>query len=421
MPTSTLAPSDQIASNDRGATTALPAPAFTPLARIPLVPDAVLKRHGAYCAIDTRFRSAARLLQCIWLKDRGISAASPAPRVGMPTAANAFSSILSPEAARAGKNFLTPAIHRLALQELLLREDDAAIDEDRLFGNALSSMPLVFNLLAPLASDRDLATAVFRRLLPEFVHSVERIIFEHSPGRRENRFLADRTAFDAAIRVITPDGELATVYVEAKYSESMEGPAARMRDRYNEASRQVRLYRDPDSALLRSLALEQIWREHMTAQLAVDHGITARAMFVGIAPRLNRRVQAAFRVYEAELLDADERDDDRVAFAPLTLEAMIEAIADAGASETAHALWGRYCNFAEVYRLSMQELADTPALSEPAVQGKTGSSLQRKNKPALPAIRHRRSASSSNRHRTKVTSFARRRPTTRKAKQEAAR
>jgi hypothetical protein len=300
-----------------------------------------------------------------------------------------------------------------------LREDDAAIDEDRLFGNALSSMPMVFNLLAPLGLDRDLATAVFRRLLPDFVHSVEKIIFEHSPGRRENRFLADRTAFDAAIRVTTPDGEIATVYVEAKYSESMEGPAARMRDRYNEASRQVRLYREPDSALLRSLALEQMWREHMTAQLAVDHGVTPRAMFIGIAPRLNRRVQAAFRIYEAELLDAVDRDNGRVAFTPLTLETVIEAIADAGATEMARALWGRYCDFGEVYRLSMQELADTPALSEPDAQSKTGSRAE--NKPRPPVIRPRRSASSSNRHRTKVTSLAKRRPTTRKAKQGAAR
>lgn len=387
-----------------------------PLPRIPLVPESVLKRYGAYCAIDTRFRSAARLLQCLWLKDQGIPTASPAP-VGKPTN-KAFASILSPEAARFGKNFLTPAIHRLALQELLLREDDAAIDEDRLFGNALSSMPMVFNLLAPLALDRDLATAVFRRLLPEFVHSVETIIFEHSPGRRENRFLADRTAFDAAIRVTTPDGEIATVYVEGKYSESMDSAIARMRDRYNEASRQVRLYRDPDSALLRSSALEQIWREHMTAQLAVDHGVTPRAMFIGIAPRLNRRVQAAFRVYEAELLDADDRDNDRVAFMPLTLEAVIEAIADAGATEVAHALWKRYCDFTEVYRLSMQELADTPALSEPDAQSNAGSGAE--NKP-LPAIRRRRSASSSNQHRTRVTSLVSQRTTTRNAKKETTR
>ena len=37
------------------------------LPRIPLIPNEVLKQHNAFCAIDTRFRSAARLLQCIWV------------------------------------------------------------------------------------------------------------------------------------------------------------------------------------------------------------------------------------------------------------------------------------------------------------------------------------------------------------------
>jgi len=256
----------------------------------------LLRRYGAYCGIDTRFRTAARLLQCLWLKDHGIATAFSSPKVAGDTD-RAFGSILSAEAARAGKNFLTPAIHRLAMQELLMREEDAAIDEERLFGNALSSMPLCFNLFAPLALDLSLATAVFRRLLPDFVHTVEQIIFEHSPGRREDRFLADRTAFDLAVRVITPSGDPATVFVEVKYSESMEGPAARMRERYDEASYQARLYREPDGAILRSLAIEQLWREHMLAQLSVDHGVTPRAVFMGIGPRLNRRVQAAFRVY----------------------------------------------------------------------------------------------------------------------------
>jgi hypothetical protein len=39
----------------------------------------------------------------------------------------------------------------------------------------------------------------------------------------------------------------------------------------------------------------------MLAQLAVDQGITDRAMFVVVGPRLNRRVQAACRVYANEL------------------------------------------------------------------------------------------------------------------------
>jgi hypothetical protein len=362
-------------------------PSFVQLPRTPLVPEELLKRYGAYCGIDTRFRSAARLLQCLWLKDHGIATALS---IGAEAHSGdrAFGSILSADAARAGKNFLTPAVHRLALQELLMREEDATIDEERLFANALSSMPMAFNLFGPLALDLDLATAVFRQLLPNFVNTVEQVQFEHSPGRREERFLADRTAFDLAIRVLTPTGERATIFVEVKYSENMEGPAAQMRDRYIEATGHVRLYRDPESAMLRSLAVEQLWREHMLSQLSVDHGITSRAIFMAIGPRLNRRVQAAFRVYEAELADIDQRESDRVAFMPLTLETVIEAIATAGASDLAHALWARYCDFGRIYQLSLQELVQTA--------GSNG-----KRTPALPPVRRRISPST---HRVNASS-----------------
>jgi hypothetical protein len=229
-------------------------------------------------------------LQCVWLKDRGIPVDSLVRNNDDDAATVGFGSKLSIEAAHAGKNFLDPAIHQLVLRELLIREEGAAIDEERLFSNALSSMPLCFNMFGPLALDLDLATSIFRRLLPEFVHTVDQIAFEHSPGRREARFLADGTAFDLAVRVTTPEGESATVYVEVKFSEAMAGPAARLRDRYDEASRAVLLYTDPDSPLLRSLALEQLWREHMLAQLAVDQGVSSRAVFMAIGPRLNRRV-----------------------------------------------------------------------------------------------------------------------------------
>ncbi len=104
--------------------------------------------------------------------------------------------------------------------------------------------------------DLELATAVFRHLLPDFVNNVLAIRFETSPGRREERFLNDGTAFDLAVQVITPDGEPATIFIEVKYSESMEGPAARWRERYDESSRQVGLFIDPDAASLRSLAFE---------------------------------------------------------------------------------------------------------------------------------------------------------------------
>ncbi|WP_157787946.1 PGN_0703 family putative restriction endonuclease [Bradyrhizobium elkanii] len=350
---------------------------FVQLARTPLVPERVLRSYGAYCAIDTRFRAAARLLQCLWLKDNSIPTALSTDST---SPFDTFGSILSAEAAHAGKNFLNEDIHRLALQEWLLCEEDAAIDDERLFGNALSSMPLVFNLFGPLSLNRELATAVFRALLPDFVQDVDGIMYEHSPGRRKDNFLSDRTAFDLAVHVTTTDGHPAIIYCETKFSESLHGPAARMRDRYDDASQQVRLYRDPAAPILRSLALEQLWREHMLAQLAVENKVTPRAVFMAVTPRLNRRVQAALRVYQSELLDVDHLDSDRVAFVPLTLESFVEALAVAGSADYARALWSRYCDFDRVYRLSLQEVTGSGPLSrsEGAISAGT---------PALPATR----------------------------------
>ncbi|WP_439395563.1 PGN_0703 family putative restriction endonuclease [Bradyrhizobium sp. PMVTL-01] len=360
-----------------------------PLSRVPLIPEHIVRRHNVHFEIDTRFRRAARLLQYLWLTDHKIPTGIHVQGTGEDAITMDIGSCLSAEAAEAGKNFMSPAIHGLVRHELIMREEGAMIDEDRLFRNALSSMPLVFNLFGPMVIDLRLATAVFRVLLPNFVDTVERIRFEHSPGRHEDRFLSDGTAFDLAMNVITPDGEEATVYIEVKYSEDMTGPAARLRPRYDEASIQVGLFKDPDSQLLRSLALDQLWREHMTAQLAVDHGITTQAKFITIAPKLNRRVNAACRVYRSELLDIDEEKSDRVDFRSLDLEAVIKELDKAGASEMAGKLWARYCDFDRVYHLAMNEFPDTACLvnfiGEPEAVRKARTTRRRRSSSPNPS------------------------------------
>jgi hypothetical protein len=48
------------------------APEFgKPIHQLPLVPANVLKKHRVHEPLDPRFRSAARLLQALWRKDRG--------------------------------------------------------------------------------------------------------------------------------------------------------------------------------------------------------------------------------------------------------------------------------------------------------------------------------------------------------------
>lgn len=342
-------------ASDQAAATASSTPTFEQLDRAPIVPEAVLKRHNAYCAIDGRYRAAQRLKQALWLKANNIpTAADNDPEVG-----SYLGSKLSVQAARAGRNFLNADIHQLAVHEWMFCEPDAAIDPERLFSHSLSSMPLCFGLIGPMRLQPDLATAVFRILFPDFVHTVERVLFEHAPSGREREnplWLGDRSAVDFALQVTTPEGEHGIIYGEIKLTEAPTN-ASRMRDRYNEASRQVRLYRDPDSAILRTPGTDQLWRYHMTAQLSVENKIAARALFTTITPQLNRDMQAVIQTYEAELLDADQREPDRVAFAPLTLETFIRAIAQAGAHDLARALWGRYCDFGPVVHLARQEYA----------------------------------------------------------------
>jgi hypothetical protein len=313
----------------------------------------LLQQYGGACEIDSRFRRALRLLQVLYLSDHGIDTASADGE-----RASHLASHLSADAAEAGLNFHSEKLYLLALKELLLmREEDAAVDEDRLLSNPLSSMPLAVNLFGPFALDTKLGAKVLRQLLPDFVHSVQRVVWEHSPGRKDPRYLSDRTAFDLAIHCATPQGEPGIVYVEVKLSEDLLGPVARWRDRYDEALREVKLYKDPDSPILRSAPIEQLFREHALAQKSVDNGVVPRAMFIAIGPRLNRRVQAAFKVYANELLPVDPADTARVAFRHFTLEAVIDAIDVAGDRDTADRLWQRYCNFQRIYEAALKVLA----------------------------------------------------------------
>ena len=122
-------------------------PTFKQLSRTPLVPEAVLRRNNAYNAVDTRFAAASRLQQALWLKRQNIATVADVH----PGSEGSLGTILSADAARAGRNFLSADVHQYAVRECLFSEPDAAIDPFRLMHNSLSSMPLCVSLLGPLA------------------------------------------------------------------------------------------------------------------------------------------------------------------------------------------------------------------------------------------------------------------------------
>ena len=312
--------------------------------RLPLIPHVILRAHRVHEPFDTRFRSAARLLQALWRERRNIPMGSYVDGRGRQ---RKLGSRLSAFAAAAGANFLDPELQRLTRRELAYREPGAMIDEHRVWSNMLSSMPLAFNLFGGLKLDGDLARAVCGRLWPDLAHQVCHIQFEHSPARGDQRFTADGTAFDVFISCRDTDGAKTFIAIEVKYSEAMTEAEARGRERYEELAKVCGLYRDPSDPSLRANPLQQLWREHMLAERLVANGLYDRGVFVCMAPRLNDSVQRACKDYGRKLIELG----GACGFNAVTLEEMIGAIRDAGGDEFADALYERYCDFTPVHQL----------------------------------------------------------------------
>ena len=306
---------------------------------LPLVPEAVLHKHHVYQKFDTRFRAAARLLQALWREDRDLTAGTYIRANGKP---QKLGSRITTTAGRAGENFLSPDIAALVHREVCYREIGSMIDEDRLFTNLLSSMPLVFNLFGPMRLDLKLATRVLTSLVPSFTGTVTQLLFEHAPSRSNPAFTDDRTAFDAVIRYTTDAGRRGFIAFEVKYSEACTEPVPPPKPRYVDLSRQTGLFLDPDGPQLRTNPLQQLWREHCLAQTMVHNSLYEEGTFILVAPRFNHLVQNAAGAYACQLVEPGR---GQVGFINLHLEAVIEALRAAGAVEHAGKLHRRYCDF----------------------------------------------------------------------------
>lgn len=340
-----------------------------PSAPAPFLNEAIRRRHHSFVANDSRFAASARLLAHLWRQDQQLPAATfiscdPASKPRRRPA----NWLLRRDAAQAGATFLTRAIRDHARQTLLFREPGAMWNEDRLWANLLSSQALTLNLLAPLAIDLALATCVFRSLLPGFVDQVRSLRFEHSPGRFDDCYFGDGTALDALIEATTAHGEIALITIEVKFTEGLTGPTATPRDRYDEAAQASGLYCDATSPTLARAGFEQLRREHVMTTLMLQHGLASRGRFILIAPQLNRRAQAVAALYRTELRDPDGAGDPAtVGFSNITLEAVIVAMHEAGATDLAHQLWARYCDHARVAQFALRgdDPSSPPLVSSP--------------------------------------------------------
>ena len=310
---------------------------------LPIVPTSILRRHLVHRPLDHRFRACARLLQSIWRSGQGLAMGSHTGRSGIKYR---LGSRLARSSADAGGNFITPDVARLARREAAYREPGALIDEERLFTNLLSSMPLCFNLFGPLKLDLELATRFISGLCPQLGKvTVGGILFEHAPARGNPALTGDQTAWDAFIVYSRPSGERGFIAVECKYSETAGDAKRELSPRYQEVAEHSKLYTVAAPTIAADYTLQQLYREHVMAQAYLELSQFTEGHFAVIAPALNRPIQRAIDRYRSRLAEGAG-----LPFLSWTLEEAVGHFRAIGAPDYASLLHERYCDWERLHQ-----------------------------------------------------------------------
>jgi hypothetical protein len=288
----------------------------------------------------SEFRRKARLLASLWREKQGLAPGIHHPRgkagTGQP---RVLGSRLDPNQARAGRNFLTPAILQQVRKRLAEPQANQLIQDERLWGDLLSSQPMCFNLFGELAADLELATRAAQVWWPGRVAQVIEVLFEWSPGRRDRRYLGNRTAFDAVLLHTTPTGDRGFIGIETKYHERPARPGRLTLDRrarYVEVAERSGVFRPGWREALVQTNLEQMWLDHLLALSML--GEWGDGLCVLLYPTANAAMAGAASRYTTWLLDA-------TTFEHRTLEELVKGLGQVTSAPWVAAFQDRYLDF----------------------------------------------------------------------------
>ena len=184
-----------------------------------------------------------------------------------PNSTRELGSMLTRESGTKGLNFLTPQIFKVA--KARLKDARGTVDEYRLLHNMLSSQPMCFNLLGPLVLDHNLATLIFKLILPGEVKEVVKTKIEFAP-EPTCEYLNDQTAFDTFVEFARPDGSKGFIGIETKLTEPFS-------NRHYDSPVYRRWTELPNSPWpkeswdrLDNISHNQLWRDHLLS-VALRH------------------------------------------------------------------------------------------------------------------------------------------------------
>lgn len=296
-----------------------------------MIDDEDLVRHDVFVASDNAWQRKARLLQARWREREALA-------VGLHRGRPLGSRLAMPFAKAGLASFMTATTREVVRAEVFDPRKSAGkvYEEPRLYDNLLTSQALCFNLFAELQRDLGLAARAVGRLLNRPKLVVTAIEFEHSPGRSDPRFTADRSAFDVFV-AYDSGGDRGFVGIEVKYAESLNDKVARYRGRYDEVAQAMGCFVPDRLTRLRRQPLEQFWRNHLLAgSMLLDPMLGFRhGTFVVLYPLGNAIVSRAVEEYGACLAGSST-------FASWSLESVLDVLQQEAGGFWVRAVRDRY-------------------------------------------------------------------------------
>jgi hypothetical protein len=238
------------------------------------------------------FQRKARILQSLWREKHGYP-------IGEHRGRPLGSTLAMPWAKESLANFLDDTIRDVARREVFDKEKSKGklYGKPRIFSNLLSSQPLAFNLFAHLQQDLPLATKVLGHLTKGRCAEVTAIEFELSPGRGDERYTGDKSAFDVYVLFTGDNGEKGFIGIEVKYHESLNDSPSDHKPRYNEIAKMMGCFAPEHLAKLKQKPLQQIWRDHLLAGAHEHVDGFDDGLFILLYPEANEACDKAAKDY----------------------------------------------------------------------------------------------------------------------------
>ena len=198
-----------------------------------------------------------------------------------------------------------------------------------LYSNMLRSEHIPFNFFIPFNLNKTFCKNVFNEFFNSSIQTIERIEIEFAPKPRE-KYLDDKTSFDAYIEYSRSDNSKGIIGIEVKYTEREYGleKESAQRDaildktsKYYQVSELSKIYKPQAIYVLSSDKFRQVWRNHLLGEsiLLADSDRFSYFTSVTLFPKDNSHFMHTSKEYIDLLVNNHNK------FLPLTYEDLFAA------------------------------------------------------------------------------------------------